>query len=169
LFLYNLYVSLKQILTKQNFMKNIFTKPVTEEVVSRINTLTNESQPQWGKMNVSQMMAHCSVSYEGVYTDKHPKPNAFVKFILKSFIKNMVVSEKPFKKNGKTAPQFLITDERDFEVEKKKLVDYIEKTQQLGEAHFDGKESHSFGKLTKQEWNNLFYKHLDHHLNQFDV
>jgi len=150
-------------------MKNIFTKPVTEEVISRINNLNNETQPQWGKMNVSQMMAHCSVAYEGVYTDKHPKPNTFVKFILKTFIKSAVVSEKPFKKNGKTSSQFLITDERDFETEKKKLIDYILQTQELGEAYFHMKESHSFGKLIKQEWNTLFYKHLDHHLNQFGV
>ncbi len=150
-------------------MKSIFTKKVTDEVVGRINNLTTETQPQWGKMNVAQMMAHCSVSYEGVYTDKHPKPNGFTKFILKLLVKKQVVSEKPYPKNGRTAPQFLITDERNFEAEKKRLIDYIVKTQELGEAHFDGKESHSFGKLTKQEWNNLFYKHLDHHLTQFDV
>ncbi|TCI90666.1 DUF1569 domain-containing protein [Tenacibaculum sp. M341] len=150
-------------------MKNIFTKEVTNEVIDRINSLTSQTQPTWGKMNVAQMMAHCSVAYEGVYTDKHAKPNMFLKFILKSFIKKAVVSEKPYPKNGKTAPQFLITDERNFEEEKKKLIDYLLKTQELGESYFDGKESHSFGKLTKNEWNNLFYKHLDHHLTQFGV
>ncbi|CAL2093982.1 DUF1569 domain-containing protein [Tenacibaculum sp. 190524A05c] len=150
-------------------MKNIFTKEVTDEVVGRINTLTAETQPKWGKMNVAQMLAHCSVSYEGVYTDKHPKPNGFTKFILKLLVKKQVVSEKPYPKNGRTAPQFLITDERDFETEKERLIEYILKTQELGVTYFDGKESHSFGKLTKQEWNNLFYKHLDHHLTQFGV
>ena len=44
----------------------------------------------------------------------------------------------------------------------------ITKTQQLGENYFEGKESNSFGKLTASEWNNMFYKHLDHHLSQFD-
>jgi hypothetical protein len=39
----------------------------------------------------------------------------------------------------------------------------------LGKEHFEGKESLSFGPMTAQEWNNLFYKHLDHHLNQFGV
>ena len=43
------------------------------------------------------------------------------------------------------------------------------KTQELGEAHFEGKESHSFGPLNKTEWNNMFYKHADHHLTQFGV
>ena len=150
-------------------MKNIFTKEVTEEVKTRIENLTKDTQPNWGKMSVGQMLAHCNVSYEMVYDNIHPKPNKFTRWILKSFIKNAVVSEKPYPKNGKTAPQFLITEEKDFETEKERLIGYIDKTQQLGEHHFEGKESHSFGKLTSQEWNNYFYKHLNHHLTQFGV
>ena len=61
-------------------MKNIFTTETTNEIIARIHTLTNETQALWGKMHVAQMLAHCSVSYETIYTNKHPKPNAFVKF-----------------------------------------------------------------------------------------
>lgn len=148
-------------------MKNIFTKEVTNELISRIEKLTAETQPIWGKMSIAQMLAHCCVTYEMVYTDKHPKPNAFAKFMMKVFVKKIVVSEKEYAKNGRTAPQFLIADEKFFETEKKRLIDFMNHTQDLGENHFDGKESHSFGNLTSNEWNNLFYKHLDHHLRQF--
>lgn len=150
-------------------MKNIFRKEVTNEVIARIESLTPKTEANWGKMTVSQMLAHCSVTYEMIYTDKHPKPNGFVKMMLKLFVKSAVVSEKPYSKNGKTAPQFIISDEREFEKEKKRLIDYILKTQELGEHYFDGKESHSFGKLSTKEWNNSFYKHLDHHLTQFGI
>jgi len=150
-------------------MKNIFTIETTNEIIARINALTNETQALWGKMQVAQMLAHCSVSYETIYTNKHPKPNAFVKFILKNFVKKYVVNEKPYKKSSQTAPYFIIADERDFETEKKKLIDYILKTQELGENAFEGKESVSFGAMTKNEWNNMLYKHLDHHLSQFGV
>ncbi len=148
-------------------MKNIFKQEISEKVISRINTLTPQTAAKWGTMSVDKMLAHCNVTYEMVYEDIHPKPNAFVKFILKTLVKSKVVGDKPFSKNGKTAPQFVIADAKDFEKEKTRLVEYITKTQQLGEAHFEGKESHSFGALTKAEWNNLFYKHLDHHLSQF--
>ena len=84
-------------------------------------------------------------------------------------VKNPVVNEVPYKHNGKTAPQFLIKDAKDFTVEKARLVAYINKTQTLGENHFDNKESHSFGVLNKLEWNNMFYKHLNHHFTQFGV
>ncbi|MNJ97751.1 hypothetical protein D3C87_155040 [compost metagenome] len=150
-------------------LPNIFTKQVAEEVVERIEKLTPMSQPLWGKMNAAQMFAHCCVAYEMVYTDKHPKPNFFMGFILKNLIKKAVVSDKPYSKKSKTAPAFLISDEKDFEAEKNRLVDYIRETQVLGAYIFDGKMSHSFGPLSDNEWNNMFYKHLDHHLKQFGV
>ena len=150
-------------------MKNIFSQADTAEIINRINKLTPNSQPIWGKMSVAQMLAHCNVTYEMVYENIHPKPNAFLRFILKMFVKNSVVNEKPYPRNSKTAPQFIIKGEKDFAVEKERLINYIIRTQQLGEAHFDGKESNSFGALTKQEWNNMFAKHLDHHLSQFGV
>ncbi len=150
-------------------MKSIFNSNTTAEIVNRINKLSSDSHPLWGKMNAAQMLAHCNVTYELVYEDKHPKPNAFIRTILKLFVKNIVISEKPFKKNSQTAPAFIIKDSRDFDVEKTRLINHIQKTQELGEDHFHNKVSHSFGALTKTEWNNMFYKHLDHHLSQFGV
>lgn len=101
-------------------MKNIFQPSVNNEIIERINQLKPTTPQLWGKMNASKMLAHCNVSYELVYDDKHQKPNALMKLIMKGFVKNIVVSEKPYKRNSQTAPSFLITDEKEFE--KKKLV-----------------------------------------------
>jgi Protein of unknown function (DUF1569) len=150
-------------------LPNIFEKNVSDEIVQRINRLNNNTPANWGKMNAAQMLAHCAVTYEMVYDNIHAKPNAFVKFLLKLMVKNNVVNEVPYKQNSGTAPQFLIKDNKDFNKEKSRLVEYINKTQALGEVHFSNKESHSFGVLSKAEWNNMFYKHLDHHLSQFGV
>jgi hypothetical protein len=134
-----------------------------------LEKLSPDSKPLWGKMSVAKMLAHCNITYEMVYDNKHPKPNFLVRFLLKTFIKSKVVGEKPFAKNLQTAPQFVVKDDKNFEAERNRLIEYIRKTQQLGENYFDGKESISFGKLTKTEWSNMFYKHLDHHLQQFGV
>lgn len=150
-------------------MKNIFHPETLESLVSRINRLTAASNPLWGKMSINEMLAHCNVIYELVYDQRHPRPNSFKRFILKTFWKGTVVSEKPYKRGIPTSPVFLIKDQRDFEQEKQRLVKHLWQTQELGEEHFDGKESHSFGQLTSEEWNNMFYKHLDHHLQQFGV
>lgn len=148
---------------------NIFDRNISGNVIQRIEQLKPTTQPGWGKMNAPQMLAHCNVTYEMVYDAKHAAPNFFVKLILKAFVKKLVTNEVPYKRSSQTAPAFLITTEKDFEAEKKRLIDHIKRTQELGEAHFDNKESLSFGKLNKAEWNNMFYKHLDHHLGQFGV
>jgi hypothetical protein len=148
---------------------NVFSKGVSEALIERINHLTPTTPQKWGKMSVDQMLAHCNVSYEMIYEDKHPKPNAFLKFILKTLVKNKVVNETPYQHSIKTAPQFIIKNTKNFESEKQRLVNYINRTQQSGESYFDNKESHSFGKLTQKEWSNMLYKHLDHHLSQFGV
>jgi hypothetical protein len=148
-------------------LANYFDKTVSDQMIQRIQKLNSDTAPLWGKMSVSQMLAHCCVTYEMIFTDKHPKPNAFVKFILKLFVKNTVVNEIAYKKNSQTAPAFLMKDEKNFEQEKQRLIDYIQKTQALGASYFDHKESHSFGALSSDQWNNMLYKHLDHHLSQF--
>ena len=150
-------------------MKNIFHPQITQELIARINKLTPETTPRWGIMRVDQMMAHCSVAYEMAYTDKYSLPNPFMRFILKTFVKNGVVNDKPYPRNARTAPAFIIEERRDFVTEKILLIGYLEKTRDLGIPYFEGKESVSFGPLTAQEWNSLFYKHLDHHLTQFGV
>ena len=151
-------------------MENIFKKEITEDVVSRLNRLNPDTAPLWGKMSVAQMIAHCNVAYELVYEeDKHKKPNPVMSFILRTFVKNMVVNKKPYKHNGPTSPAFIIKGDKDFNAERINLISHLRKTQELGDAYFDNKKSHSFGVLSKTEWNNMFYKHLNHHLQQFNV
>ncbi len=150
-------------------MKNIFDKAVTDELIARIEKLTPESQPLWGKMSVSQMLAHCSVTYEFIFEDKHPKPGALKRWMLKTFVKKIVTGDKPYKKNSPTAPEFKVSDQKEFELEKQRLIAFMKKTQEMGEKEFENRESRSFGILSLQEWNSMFYKHLDHHLTQFGV
>lgn len=150
-------------------MKSVFDRNSVDEILKRIDSLNADTKAQWGKMSVSQMLAHCCVTYEMIYDNIHPKPNALMKFILKQFVKAKVVGEGPYPKNSPTAPQFIIKSDKDFSTEKARLKEYIERTLKMGSAAFENKESHSFGKLSISEWNNMMYKHLDHHLSQFGV
>ena len=150
-------------------MKNVFLQSDSEEIILRINQLKTNLKPVWGKMSVGQMLAHCNVTYEMVFETMHPKPNMVVKFFLKIFVKKSVVNDVSYPRNSRTGPQFLITGDKVFEVEKERLIKYIQKTQQSGANNFEGKDSNSFGPLNANEWNNMFYKHLDHHLGQFGV
>lgn len=151
-------------------MKNVFDKAVCDELASRINNLSADAKPSWGKMSAAQMLAHCSVTYEYLFEPtKYKKPSGFVKLMLKLFVKSLVVGDKPYKKSSQTAPDFIIKGDKNLEEEKARIISYIYQVQSLGAQHFDGKESHSFGKLTQKEWNTMFFKHLDYHLGQFGV
>mgnify|MGYP003818429305 FL=1 len=151
-------------------LPNIFDPAVSSQLKERLNKITPETRPLWGKMNAGQMLAHCNVSYEYVYEPGKYKPApAFLKFIMKLLVKTKVINEEPYKQSSPTGPDFKIISDKNFEEEKERLNAFIEKTQSLGASYFEGKESHSFGKLHSTEWNNMFYKHLDHHFRQFGV
>ena len=85
-----------------------------------------------------------------------------------SMAKRKLFTDKPWPQNLPTAKEFIVADNREFEQERAGLIKEIE--------HFaaDGKKENPpahpfFGKLTSGEWSRLFYKHLDHHLQQFGV
>ncbi|HRK59833.1 MAG TPA: hypothetical protein PLI74_09335, partial [Candidatus Kapabacteria bacterium] len=114
-------------------VKNIFSQEVTEEIITRINSLQPHNTPLWGTMSADQMLAHCNVTYEFVFhTEKFKRPNPLMRFILKTFVKNIVVNEKPYSKNSRTAPEFVMVGQKNFEQEKIKLIENIKKSQHLG-------------------------------------
>ena len=95
-----------------------------------------------GNNGCTQMLAHCNVPYAYTFEpEKFKRPNFFMKQIMKNFVKKIVTSPKPYKQNEQTAPAFVISNERDFEHEKSILIANINKAQQLGSTHFEGKEN----------------------------
>ncbi len=154
-------------------MENIFDRGVCDGHIARLNQLRADTKPLWGKMTAAQMLAHVSKPYEMVcdeeYERTHKRPPAPVRLLLKLFLKPIVVGEKPYAKNSRTAPDFIVADDRDVDVERARLIAYINQVQRFGAKHFDGKDNHSFGVMSATEWNNLFAKHLEHHLRQFGV
>lgn len=150
-------------------LPSIFNKEVSDSLILRLEKLKFDSTPLWGKMNTSQILAHLNVTYDLANGKKSSNSNFIVKFIVKTFIKNLVVNEVPYKRNSSTAPIFIITNERDFEVEKGLLIANIKDVQEKGSNYFEEKLSDSFGKLTSIEWNNMFYKHLEHHFTQLGI
>ncbi len=154
-------------------MDSLFEPDGAETLVSRIESLTPTSQARWGSMDVAQMLAHCCVPFDQVYEpgyqQAHPRPPRVVRAILRLVAKPIVVGAKPYRRNMRTPPAFVVSDARDFEREQARLVAYVRRVSRDGAAAFQGRESHSFGALTAPEWSALFTKHTDHHLTQFGV
>lgn len=147
-------------------MKTLFDPNDCQSLCARIRALEPSRGHLWGKMNVSQMLCHCGRPLEGA-TGERPMKQSLIGKILARFVLSSVFSEKPFGKGGPTAPSFVVADERDFATEQTRLLTLIDRFVQRGAVEV-GKEPHVFfGKLTGEQWGQLMYKHIDHHLQQF--
>ncbi|MCU0327328.1 MAG: DUF1569 domain-containing protein [Spirosomaceae bacterium] len=115
------------------------------------------------------MLAHCNVTYNMAFDENYKKSSPFLRFILKNLAKKGIVNEAPLKKNSSTAPEMVIKTPKNFDEEKAILINNLQKAVKVGEKFFDAKDHPGFGVMSTQEWNNFYYKHLDHHLTQFGV
>jgi hypothetical protein len=150
-------------------MKSLFNSADNKELINRINSLTPSSQAQWGKMNVSQMLAHSQEPLKVAHGELKLKRSIMAVLLGGVFKRKLTKDEQPFSRNLPTDKAFIVVDQKEFEQEKNKLVKLVEKFVQAGPAGIT-KEAHPFfGKMTPKEWDILQWKHLDHHLNQFGV
>lgn len=150
-------------------LPNIFEPEIIEKLVLRIEKLSPQTPAQWGKMNVAQMLAHCSVPYDQLNGSIQSQTPWMMKWMLRTFFKSSMINEVPYKQNLPTGKGFLVVDERNFEHEKQRLIALIRSFHARGASYFEGKKHHALKELSANQWNNLLYKHLDHHLSQFGV
>ncbi len=149
-------------------MKNLFQSDAVEELISRIDSLQPSSPRQWGKMDVAQMLAHCSVTLD-VASGRLILPRLFIGKILGPIVRPQFTNDKPFSRNSPTDKKFVISDHRDFAKEREQLKMRLQQFHQGGEAVCTRHPHPFFGSLTPGEWATGMYKHLDHHLRQFGV
>ncbi|MBX7051282.1 MAG: DUF1569 domain-containing protein [Flavobacteriales bacterium] len=147
-------------------MKNLFEQEAYQEVISRIESLHPQSQRQWGKMDVAQMLAHCANALEVANGDRELR-RGLMGYLFGGMMKKKYVYGTEYRKNDPTDPTFKITDDRVFESEKNRLLQHIHRFHQAGEAGIGSRMHSFFGQMTAKEWAQLSYNHLNHHLNQF--
>ncbi|MEO6302229.1 MAG: DUF1569 domain-containing protein [Bacteroidia bacterium] len=150
-------------------MESLFKTDTAQKMISRINNLTPQSQAQWGKMNVGQMLTHCQKPMEIASGTLVPKVNPIIKLLFGKSARKSILKDPQFKKNIPTFAEAKIVDQRIFETEKKKLIEYVESFQKNGPQGITKSAHPFFGAMTIEEWDALQTKHLDHHLRQFGV
>jgi len=134
-------------------------------IVRRIHALHEHSPRRWGKMTPAQMLAHCRVGLEVALGETRPK-RALLGLFVGWFAKRVALGNKPLPKNMPTGPEFLIHSPRSLEVERRALLEALER--------FGAKPKHIgqfphpfFGSMTAEEHDRLQWRHLEHHLRQF--
>jgi len=147
-------------------MENLFNAADRDAMLTRLAALQPGSPRQWGKMTLSQMLAHCARAFEYPLGEKTAKPPLMGRLVA-PFIKGQFLGRKPLRRNGPTGPDLIITDERDFDHERHRLHDSVLRFCAEGRGGVNNRPHAFFGPLTGDEWGRLMFKHLDHHLRQF--
>ncbi|MEM7162108.1 MAG: DUF1569 domain-containing protein [Bacteroidota bacterium] len=143
---------------------DLFQDRIFEDTLQRINQIKEGDQAQWGTMDPAQMFAHCAEVQE-VLNGKELKNSPLFIRLFKGFIRKSVLSDKPYKMSSPTHPQYQVEADRDFEIEKSRLIKAL---RELKKSEDFGSSTHSlFGKMSNEERSWAAYKHLDHHLRQY--
>jgi hypothetical protein len=149
-------------------MKNILEEEGFNNILTRLENLTGNTIPEWGSMNASQMLSHCTVSIKLAFNEIEPEHNEKYLAIGK-MVKSKLFDTDVFMKNIPTTNEFLNTDRKDFLNSKLVFLEYIIR---FNETHlnFENTGSHPyFGKLDMNDWGKLIYKHTNHHFVQFGI
>ena len=149
-------------------MQSIYEPATLAGFTSRIGQLKPNSQRQWGKMNVAQMMAHCSITLEQCLGER-TVPRTFLGRILGPLVKSSLTNDKPLKQNIPTDKSFIVSDDQNFETQRERFTKLLTRFSQKGADGMQGRAHPFFGKMSPEEWSSLQVKHTDHHLRQFGV
>jgi hypothetical protein len=148
-------------------MDSLFNAEDNNSIQERINKLTPDAKPLWGKMNVSQMLAHLQPTMLVSLGELQLK-GGLMAILFGKIAKKRIVTEQPFKQNIPTLKAFKVAP-KDFETEKNTLLSYVNRFKTEGTKVITTKPHPFFGPLKIEEWDMLQWKHLDHHLRQFGV
>lgn len=146
-------------------MKSIFDKTIREEFIDRVASLNENSKAVWGKMNIYQMIRHCTL-WEEMVQGKRQYKRMFIGLLFgKIALRKGLVDDVPLRRNTPTLPELAIKDAGgNIEIQKTEWIAAIRNYENFSNPDF---VHVFFGKMTKEQIGYMVYKHIDHHLRQF--
>jgi hypothetical protein len=146
-------------------VKSTFDRTTREELIRRIDSLSEDSSARWGKMNVYQMVKHCRLWEEMALGKKKYRQVFMGRLFGKMALKGLLKDERLLMRNAATIPDLRITENGELAPERTRWISLIEEYAHCAELEI----MHPFfGKMTKEQIGYLSYKHTDHHLRQFN-
>jgi len=148
-------------------MKNLFQADAVEGIMARIDQLNPSSRPHWGKMDVAQMLAHCSTTMD-MASGKFVAKRMLLGRIVGPRVRHILTDDSPMRRNSPTVKELKVSAS-DFGREHERLKQCVRDFHEGGESRCTTHPHPFFGDITPIEWSTGMYKHLDHHLTQFGV
>ncbi|MEX0636917.1 MAG: hypothetical protein WD135_09125, partial [Ferruginibacter sp.] len=75
-------------------------------MAQRLQSLNTNTAPQWGKMDVGKMLAHCNKAFE-VPLSQRPLPRMWLGYLIGWMVKTKLYNNDPWNKNLPTSTAFL--------------------------------------------------------------
>lgn len=147
-------------------MKTIFDRDARERLLSRLQHITADAKPRWGKMNAEQMLAHL---VEGMRMSLGEFPTRPKRMISRyPPFRQLFVYLLPWPKGAPTARELLPADRRSVDDSKRELARLVNAI--AGRARETEWPDHpAFGQLSGRAWGVVGWRHIDHHLRQFGL
>lgn len=83
--------------------------------------------------------------------------------------RSLIDRGEPMRQLSPTVKNLIVNDERDFLLERARLIQMIDRFVAGGPPAVTSWPHPFLGKMTPVEWAKLMYQHLDHHLRQFET
>jgi hypothetical protein len=148
-------------------MGTLFDQMDRAAILRRVGGLTPERMPMWGKFTAPEMVCHVSAGLRQALGDLDAgKPWGPFRFPV---INWLAINVFPWPKGkAKSPPALLGTKPTSWDGDITALRELIERFGQRGPSDA-WPLSAAFGKISGKSWGVLEYRHLDHHLRQFNV
>ncbi|MBS1801586.1 MAG: DUF1569 domain-containing protein [Acidobacteria bacterium] len=148
-------------------MKSLASASVVAETRERLQRLTEQDRPLWGKMTVRQMVRHLSCAYEVALAERKVEAVKGPPPWLMKFAALRLPLQWP-KGKAETPPELKRAVEKDPSGPFGELVDEAVAKMEAVASGTRWQESHPFfGAMTSADWMRWGYLHADHHLRQF--
>jgi hypothetical protein len=148
-------------------MATFWDRATRDDTCRRVDRLTTDSRPRWGKFTAAQMVAHLNDAMRMAIGEL---PVAGKNLPLRHFpLKQLFVYVLPFPKSAPTAPELLArVGTADLVLEQREFARIADRAAKRSST--DAWPDHpAFGRLSHRAWGRLIFKHTDHHLRQFGV
>lgn len=150
--------------------KSLHNEKDFKEIKNRIAKLSANSKREWGSMDVSQMLTHCDLILQiPLKKIELPKINFFFRAIGIFTKKEMQIFNNGIPHNMPCFQKVIVNFECDFHEAKSKLLETLDEYKAASEKEILPDHHELFGEMKNKDWGFMEYKHLHHHLKQFNV
>jgi len=147
-------------------MPSLFDPDARAALVARLQRLTPDTQPTWGRLSARQMVAHVN---DALRMGTGELATAPVGGPLRyPPLKQLIIYLLPFPRSTPTAPELLARQPGEWAAEQ---ADFAALIGVIGtrEGATAWPDHPAFGRMSARDWGVLGWRHVDHHWRQFTI